>query len=70
MSPPPPTATARPGRPVTLAALFATLLSGCARDALRPPRAPGSTIGSDRWTVPPGRTIPPPSLGVDLVRAD
>jgi hypothetical protein len=50
---------------------FATVSVGCAEDR-GPVRVNGfsrsSTLGSDLRAVPRGVTVPPPSLGVDLVR--
>ena len=56
------------------AAIRAVLLSLCVLPAgcsqgrmeIRGEERP-STLGTDRATVPPGQTITPPSLGVDLV---
>ena len=51
-------------------AATAAISAGCARDR-GPIRADGfsrsSTLGSDLREVPRGVTVPPPSLGVDLV---
>jgi hypothetical protein len=50
-------------------------VAGCAsgRDGQgmqRPYKSRGSTIGSDLWRAPRGATIPPPSIGVDLVNTN
>ena len=63
----------RVGR-ATLWLALAAWCSGCARGAQRPhaPRpgfqAGASTLGADLRSAPRGDTIPPPSLGVDLVQ--
>ena len=59
-----------------LAAALPLPFSGCAahraegrrQGPMRPPGYDTPTIGTDRSTVPRGRTIPPAGLGVDLVR--
>ena len=52
-------------------AVFATMAAGCA-EGRGPVRVNGfsrsSTLGSDLRAVPRGVTVPPPSIGVDLVR--
>lgn len=57
--------------PGFILAMTASLATGCARDR-GPVRVNGfsrsSTLGSDLRAVPRGVTVPPPSLGVDLVR--
>jgi hypothetical protein len=57
-----------------LIALLALLGAGCThgRFAGRPSKDLGSTptIGTDFHSVPPGQTIPPAGLGVDLVRGE
>jgi hypothetical protein len=66
---------------VTFLLPLLVLGTGCSagRGSLHPPRSwhrkypPGSdpsTIGTDFRKVPPGRTIPPAGLGVDLVQGE
>jgi len=58
------------------AVAMACSISGCAGDRV-PPRPfrfnrdkpYASTLGQDLRAAPPGITIPPPSLGIDLVRS-
>lgn len=75
----------RPRGRTIFVAFVLGLGSGCASDraggrdgrGVEGPSPPGSsmrgpsgtTLGTDRNAVPRGETIPPPSLGVDLVKA-
>jgi hypothetical protein len=61
-------------RLATLVPVLAAVV-GCAsgRDGQGPQRlykSRGSTLGSDLWRAPRGATIPPPSIGVDLVNTN